>query len=103
MPWNMPAAGDLTYNFNHPPEFPPLAISQHHTGSVVLMSLIGADGEVKGVKVERSSGFRELDIAAIKAVRGWKFAPAYVSGVPTEGYVRTPVNFNMPRLAPVTN
>jgi|KBSMisStaDraftv2_1062788.scaffolds.fasta_scaffold1058694_2 TonB family protein len=100
LPWNVTAAADLTYNAKHHPRFPAEAIRQHHSGSVVTLALIGTNGEVKGVTIERSSGFPELDEAAVDTVKGWKFAPAYKSGVPTESYARMPLSFDLPVLRP---
>ncbi len=33
------------------------------------------DGRVEDVSVLRSSGSQDLDIAAVKAVKGWKYRP----------------------------
>jgi protein TonB len=48
--------------------------------------------------VEASSGFRELDQAAIETARKWRFNPNIRNGTKTEGYVRVPINFNLNQL-----
>jgi protein TonB len=59
---------------------------------------VGTDGAPKDIKVETSSGYRELDRAAIEAARKWRFNPAIKNGQKTEGYVRVPVAWNLNQL-----
>ncbi len=60
--------------------------------------LIGTDGKPKDITVEKSSGHRELDRAAIAAVKTWTFNPGTHNGVPTEGYALVPFDFNLNEL-----
>lgn len=64
-------------------------------GKVVLNVLVGADGAVKEVKVERATPAGLFDAEAIKAAYQWKFSPASRSsdGKKVEGWVRVPVHF----------
>ncbi len=62
------------------------------------MILVDVDGTPKDIKVEASSGYRELDQAAIETARKWRFNPNIRNGQKTEGYVRVPVNFNLNQL-----
>lgn len=78
----------------HAPTYPPQALRQHHQGTAILMTLVGVDGKPHDIKVEKSSGFKELDEAAVAAVWQWTFRPQIKAGVPTEGYLRTPVVFD---------
>ncbi len=68
-----------------------------HEGTVILLVLVGADGTVKKVEVKKSSGYRELDRAAINAARDWKFNPGSRNGVPYEAWAEVPVSFNLNR------
>jgi len=77
------------------PRYPPQAIRQRHEGVVVLLILVGVDGSVKNVTVDKSSGYRELDRAAMEAARRWRFNPTIKNGQKVEGYARVPVNFNL--------
>jgi len=73
-----------------------MAVRQHHEGTVTLLILVGVDGSPKDVKVEKSSGFRELDRAAVDQVlRRWKFNPEVKNGKKVEGYARVPITFNL--------
>lgn len=75
---------------------PPSAIRDNHYGSLTLMLLIGADGSVHDARIEKSSGYRDLDDSAISQVRKWHYTPLRKNGVPSESYARVPINFNRP-------
>ena len=58
------------------PKYPKGAQQRGEQGDVTLEIRVTAEGTVDNVKVAVSSGFSELDEAAIKAVRSAKFSPA---------------------------
>lgn len=58
------------------PEYPKGARQRGEQGNVVLEIGVGADGVCAEAKVVVSSGFPELDEAAVKAVRAARFTPA---------------------------
>jgi protein TonB len=66
------------------PEYPRNSQRNEEQGTVTLAFLIGLDGGVKDAKIEKSSGFRELDKAALRGLSQCKFKPAQVDGKPTE-------------------
>jgi periplasmic protein TonB len=79
-----------------PPPYPPLAIRRGAEGTVVLRVQVGSDGGVVDVRIERSSGHRDLDRAAERQVRErWRFVPAQVEGRPVEAWARLPVVFRL--------
>lgn len=78
-----------------PPKYPPEAARAGATGTVVLVITVDRTGAVENILVERSSGNRLLDTAAIDAANEWTFAPAIEHGRPVRGRVRVPVDFNM--------
>jgi protein TonB len=94
-PADIAAGSDLSYGNRPQPSYPPQAVRQHHTGTVTLLILVGLDGVPKDVKVEKSSGFHELDKAAMDAVQKWRFNPEVKNGKKVEGYARVPINFNL--------
>jgi len=57
------------------PKYPKKARRMGWEGVVVLEFLVDAQGNVYDIKVVRSSGYAELDQAAINALKQWKFAP----------------------------
>ncbi|MFK2878521.1 energy transducer TonB [Rhodanobacter hydrolyticus] len=67
-------------------------------GTVVLLILVGKDGDPLDIRVDYSSGSRGLDRAAIAAATQWRFSPERKNGIAVEGYARVPVTFNEPMI-----
>ena len=61
---------------NIKPDYPKGARQRGEQGDVVLEIRVNAEGMVDEVKVATSSGFPELDEAAVRAARAAKFSPA---------------------------
>ena len=76
-----------------PPPYPAGARAARIEGTVILRVAVGEDGAVAGVAVTRSSGHAPLDEAAVRAVRGWLFAPARRGGRTVAATVEVPVRF----------
>ena len=68
------------------PDYPAKAARAGETGTVNLALLIGPDGRVTDSKVQKSSGSRELDRAAVQALSLCKFKPAMNNGTPEAGW-----------------
>jgi TonB family protein len=73
--------------------YPLLAGQMAIQGSVLLETLIGADGVVEEMRV--LSGPTILVSAAREAVRQWRFKPYVVNGQPVETQARVTVNFKI--------
>lgn len=58
------------------PDYPKGARQRGEQGDVTLELLVGEDGAVGRVKVVSTSGFSELDEAAVRAARAARFTPA---------------------------
>jgi protein TonB len=86
---------NLTYREAHPPTYPHEAVQKKHQGTAVMLVEVEGDGSVGNVKLEKSSGYSELDEAAMTAVRGWRYQGAIQNGIPAAGYARTPVTFRI--------
>ncbi len=67
-----------------PLAYPEAALRSGGQGTVYMTLLIGADGTVRDKKVARSSGFPELDQAALEGMANCKFTPAITEGVPEQ-------------------
>jgi protein TonB len=70
------------------PEYPKQSARNGDSGIVTLALLVGVDGRVTGSRVERSSGFRELDKAALTALSLCTFKPATQGGVAQSGWAQ---------------
>jgi TonB family protein len=64
--------------------FPATAFRNHEEGLTVVKILVGADGTVKNVSVFESSGYDDLDQAALKCMSKFLYRPATKYGVPVE-------------------
>lgn len=71
-----PVKADLTSNLLSAPSpvFPMSSRRKHESGTVVLRVVVGEDGGVDQISVQRSSGFAALDEAALSAVRKWRWS-----------------------------
>ena len=64
-------------------------------GKVLLKVLVGLNGTPEEVTVEKTSGYRVLDQAAIAAVKSWVFNAGAKNGSPSRGYALVPIEFNL--------
>jgi protein TonB len=81
---------------NNPAPFYPLSAKRRGIeGKVLLNILVKTDGTAATVKILRSSGYKELDEAALEAVRKWKFIPAHRGGQFIQANVVVPVEFKI--------
>lgn len=74
-----------------PPRYP----ASRHEGKVVMRLDVGRDGRVTRVGLDRSSGFEDLDQAAMTAARRWYIEPAIEGGRAVASTVRVPVEFSL--------
>ena len=72
-----------------PADYPAAAKAQGAQGTTQLALLIGTDGVVQASRLERSSGYPQLDEAARAALGACRFAPALQDGVPLQQWART--------------
>ncbi len=78
------------------PVYPRGALRNSVSGDVQLRIEVGADGVPTEVEVVGSSRNRELDRAAVQAVRRWRFQPAMRNGVPVAASVQQTISFEAP-------
>ena len=64
--------------------FPKEASETGAEGTTVMSFRIGTDGNTQNVQVESSSGYADLDQAAIKCAQRWHYLPAKSDGKPIE-------------------
>lgn len=61
-------------------EYPKASLMNEEQGIVTMMFTVSADGTVTDSKIEKTSGFKNLDKAALKALSGCKFKPGTIDG-----------------------
>ena len=68
------------------PNYPLNAVRNGESGTVTLALLVGTDGRVTSARIQKSSGSRDLDRAAMSALSLCQFKPATNNGVPEAGW-----------------
>lgn len=77
------------------PKYPATALRNNDSGIVTLNVQLDAKGHPDRIRVEKSSGSRELDRAAREAVMQWKFSPRMENGAPVASELLIPVEFKL--------
>ena len=77
------------------PVYPEGARERGESGAVTIEILVGADGSVADVSVAASSGFADLDEAAVKAARRARFVPAESGGRPVASRARLTLDYKL--------
>lgn len=71
-----------------PPKYPKAALMNEETGTVSMGFLVSPDGKVVESKVEKSSGSKSLDKAALTALSLCKFKPGTKDGKPDQVWAK---------------
>ena len=77
------------------PDYPKGARRRGEQGETLLELCVNADGVVDSVRIVRSSGFAELDRAAVRAAQAARFAPARSGESAVASTVRLPLRFKL--------
>jgi TonB family protein len=85
---------DMSQN-NLPPEFPSTSQTNGDHGDVTIAVDIDATGKPLTAKVKTSSGFTDLDQAAVTAALGWHYLAAVKDGTPVEAWTKIVVHFQI--------
>lgn len=89
----------IAYASASPPAYPLAALRAGVQGTVLLDVLVDAQGKPMQVKVQRSSGSRDLDGAArLHVLAAWRFHPAVRDGHAIAAWVLVPVKFDLHNL-----
>lgn len=83
---------------NCKPKYPAISKRNEETGTVTLSFLIAPDGQVMESRIKRSSGFRNLDRAALAALAECRFQPAIEDGKPEYTWVDVRHSFDLDEL-----
>jgi protein TonB len=69
-------------------EYPKASLMNEEQGTTSMSFLVNADGSVADSKLEKSSGFKNLDKAALKGLAACKFKPGSKDGAPAQTWTR---------------
>src|SRR5580704_12826386 len=87
-----------TSGANMQPAYPSTAVANAEQGTVGVDVLVDTSGKASHPKLVKSSGYDDLDNAALAAVLTWKFVPAMHDGVPSQERTKVGVNFQLPNV-----
>lgn len=69
-------------------EYPKASLMNEEEGAVAMAFLVSADGRVLDSKIEKTSGFKNLDNAAVKAITQCKFKPGTKDGASAQTWTK---------------
>ncbi|HEY0232167.1 MAG TPA: energy transducer TonB [Dokdonella sp.] len=90
-------AQKLAYDGVLRPAYPTASVRAREQGTVVLRVLVGSDGSVQQVEIERSSGHAKLDAAARETVLRGRFRPVMQNGKAIPAWGLVPIEFRLDR------
>lgn len=92
-----PPSSDSAALNNPKPAYPRIALRRGIEGLVLLHVDVDERGYPVDIQIRKSAGFKPLDIAALRAVRRWRFLPAQRNGVAVRASIEVPVRFRIDR------
>lgn len=92
---NIPPRLDPAYP-NFQPSYPDQAQVNGEEGSVLLDVHVAANGKVRTVRILRSSGFDDLDNAAVEGVMAWRYIPALRDGNESSEWTKVTITYRLP-------
>jgi protein TonB len=69
-------------------EYPKSSLVNEEQGAVSMSFLVSASGDVVESKVEKTSGYKNLDKAAVKAISACKFKPGTKDGAVAQTWTK---------------
>jgi protein TonB len=77
------------------PVYPPASQRLGEHGTVVLRLFVLEDGSVADARIQESSGYPDLDYAALYEAYRWRLDPGTVGGEPTRMWGKIAVTFKL--------
>lgn len=81
------------------PSYPDTAQVAGEQGDVLVDVLVSASGKPRKIRVNKSSGFQDLDTAAVETVANWRFVPAIQGGDTASAWTTVKLQFRLPQAA----
>ena len=69
-------------------EYPKASLMNEEQGTVTMSFLVSPDGSVLESKLDKTSGFKNLDKAALKSLSACKFKPGTKDGAPAQTWAK---------------
>jgi protein TonB len=69
-------------------DYPKASLMNEEQGTTSMSFLVSSDGSVVESKLEKTSGFKGLDKAAIKSLSACKFKPGTKDGAPAQTWTK---------------
>lgn len=91
---------DLSAPHDQPP-YPDGAQTSGEQGVVFVDVLVRPTGRPAKIRVSQSSGFTDLDNAAVQGVLNWRFVPALQDGDPVSEWTTVKIVYQLPTLVPL--
>lgn len=88
---------DVDYLRNPAPQYPLLSSRLREEGTVYLRVRVHAEGYAASAEIKDSSGYTRLDLAALAAVKQWRFISAQQNGQAVDSWVIIPLHFFLKR------
>jgi protein TonB len=93
-----PPSFSAAYLNNPGPVYPMSSRRKREQGTVRMRVQVGPDGAPLQVLLDRTSGYRDLDAAALDVVKKrWRFAPAKQGDRAVAAWVTVPLEFSLDR------
>ena len=80
------------------PAYPPIAVSAHLEGIVILEAIVSREGTVEEVKVLRSV-HPLLDREAVTAVKQWRYSPLVLNGIKERFVLTVTLSFHLQQVS----
>ena len=81
----------------HPQPYPDSAQVNGEEGAVLVSVYVRPNGRATKIRVDRSSGFTDLDNAAVESVLNWRFVPAMHDGDTVSDWTKVNIVYQLPR------
>jgi protein TonB len=78
------------------PAYPDGAQLNGEQGDVLVGVSVSSSGRPRRLRIDRSSGFTDLDNAAAEAVAQWHFVPAIENGDTASAWTSVKIHFELP-------
>jgi protein TonB len=82
------------------PAYPDSAQLGGEQGDVLVGVNVSSSGKPRRLRIDKSSGFNDLDNAAAEAVAQWRFIPAIENGDTTSAWTSVKIHFELPHPEP---